>query len=170
MISIRYLKTNLSRRPYLFRMLVLLLLLPSGAWPDTPDWMGGDGSDGDSRMIHLTATGSAVRNVVTVEWETRIEPGISGFFVWRSQQRDRSYTRFHNTMILSKGGATRGGFYTFDDYDVVSGRTYYYKIQEIEESGVARFYGPVASDGSIDWDETCDKSRILISCFIHSLF
>jgi hypothetical protein len=151
-------------------MLVLLLLFPSGAWTDTADWMGGDGSHAYSRMIHLSADGSAVRNVVTVQWETRTEPGISGFFVWRSQERDHSYYRFHNTMILSKGGAARGGFYTFEDYDVVSGRTYYYKIQEIEESGFDRFYGPVASDGSIDWDETCDKSRIFISCFIRTLF
>ena len=124
----------------------------------------------DGRMFYVAATGSATRNVVTVQWETRTEPWISGYFVWRSDARDDSYVRIHHSMILSRGGISRGGFYSFDDYGVVSGRIYYYKIQEIGESGTARFYGPVASDGSIDWDKSSDKGRVNISCFIGSLF
>jgi hypothetical protein len=123
----------------------------------------------EERMVYLAATGSPNRNGVTVQWETRTEPWTSGYFVWRGEKRDGAYARIHHGMILSKGGDTWGGFYTVDDYEVVSGRTYYYKVQEIENSGIDRFYGPVASDGSIDWDNCRDKNRVNISCFIGSL-
>ncbi len=124
----------------------------------------------DGRLIYFAATGSTTHNVVTVQWETRIEPFTSGFFVWRSEKRDGAYGRIHDHMITSVGGDTWGGFYTFDDYGVVSGRTYYYQVQEIEESGFQLFYGPIASDGSTGWDYSGDKNRVNISCFIDALF
>jgi hypothetical protein len=124
----------------------------------------------DGRLIYFAATGSITRNVVTVQWETRTEPWTSGYFVWRGENRDGSYVRIHHLIIASRGGDTWGGFYTFDDYGVISGKTYYYKIQEIEVSGINRFYGPVASDGSIDWHDRRDRDRVNISCFIDVLF
>lgn len=135
----------------------------------TEDRIAGLTYNPDERMVYFAATGSPNRNVVTVQWETRTEPWTSGYFVWRSEKRDGAYVRIHHGMILSRGGDTWGGFYTFDDYGMVSGRAYYYKVQEIENSGIDRFYGPVASDGSIDWDNCGDKDRVNISCFIASL-
>lgn len=148
--------------------------IPSSGEAETTDMPGDDPAgvtyNPDGRLIYFAATGSTTRNVVTVQWETRVEPLISGYFVWRSEKRDGAYARLHHHMIASRGGDTWGGFYTFEDYGVVSGRIYYYQVQEIEESGFQRFYGPVASDGSIDWHYSGDKDRVNISCFIDALF
>jgi hypothetical protein len=140
-------------------ILICLGWFPAAVWPDSSG----------HRLIYFAAAGSHHRNVITVQWETRTEPWTRGFFIWRAEKRDGSYTKIHYNIIASQGGTSWGGFYTFDDYGVSSGRTYYYKIQEIEENGLDWFYGPIASDGSIDWDKCDDDDRVNISCFIGSL-
>lgn len=147
----------------------ILPLDESGPVAATEDRITGLTYNPDERMVYFAATGSTTRNVVTVQWETRTEPWISGYFIWRGEKQDGAYARIHHQMLASRGGATWGGFYTFDDYGVVAGRTYYYQVQEIETSGLQRFYGPVASDGSTDGDHYSDNDKVLISCFIGSL-
>lgn len=140
-------------------ILICLVGFPSAVWSVSSD----------NRLIYFAATGSYHRNVITVQWETRTEPRTRGYFIWRAEKWDGSYARIHHNIIASQGGDSWGGFYTIDDYGVVPGRTYYYKIQEIEQNWTDWFYGPIASDGSINWDKCCDKDRVNISCFIGSL-
>lgn len=135
----------------------------------TEDALAGSAFNTGDRLVFFAATGSTTRNVVTVQWETMTEPWIYGYYVWRGEKHDGVYVRIHHQMLASRGGDTWGGLYTFDDYGVVSGRTYYYKVQEIETNGLQRFYGPVASDGSTDCDHCSDNDKVLISCFIGSL-
>lgn len=158
--DMRYLKGKDRIGRLVCRILLCLAVFPPAVWPISSD----------DHLFYFAATGSTIHNVVTVQWETRTEPWTSGYFVWRGEKRDGSYARIHHHIIAAQGGDTWGGFYTFDDYGVVSGKTYYYKIQEIEESGIERFYGPIASDGSMDCNDCRDKDNVSISCFIGSLF
>ena len=52
----------------------------------------------------------------------------------------------------------------------IIGKTYYYKLEEIEDNQTHNFYGPVSSDGKIVIDkEDCDDDDTTISCFISAL-
>ncbi|PXF56284.1 MAG: hypothetical protein C4B58_14090 [Deltaproteobacteria bacterium] len=81
---------------------------------------------GDPTLVNLarfdaTPQGSAVH----VEWETSAEIDNAGFHLWRSETEDGEYIRITDNLIEAQGGATFGIIYSYEDYDVISGKTYY---------------------------------------------
>jgi hypothetical protein len=81
-----------------------------------------------------------------VTWETAVEIDTLGFNLWRSETRDGSYDQVNNALIpAASPGGVWGGSYTYTDSDVTPGRTYYYKLHEIEAGGVSNWYGPFST-------------------------
>ena len=107
---------------------------------------------------HLTrfiAAPSHENDSIFVEWETASEPYIRGFYIWRSESENGVYSRITDDMAHAEGGYDRGASYAYEDNHIV-GKTYFYKLQEIEDDQDERFYGPIATDGSITWEDECD--------------
>ena len=83
------------------------------------------------------------KDQVVVTWETAVEIDTLGFNLWRSETRDGSYDQVNDALIpAASPGGVWGGSYTYTDSDVTPGRTYYYKLHEIEAGGVSNWYGP----------------------------
>ena len=121
------------------------------------------------RLLLFKAVESQAKNVITVQWETATEKDTLGFHLWRGESRDGVYTRLTDDLTAAKGGDTWGAAYIYDDFDVSADKTYWYKLEEIEDNETHNFYGPVSSDGRIVIDnDDCDDDDddCTVNCFI----
>ena len=94
-------------------------------------------------LVSFTATG--FEDHVLLEWETASEIDNAGFHLWRSETQDGEYFRITEDLIPAEGGLTWGAEYEYDDFDVEAGLIYYYKLEDIDYSGVSTFHGPVSA-------------------------
>ena len=80
----------------------------------------------------------ASRNVsVVIAWETASELDTAGFNLYRGAQADGPYQQINDVLIPGSPDPITGGSYEFVDSDVEAGKTYYYQLEEVEQSGVA---------------------------------
>ena len=56
-----------------------------------------------------------------------------GFNIWRSKKEKGEYEKVNKDVIPSKGDYAK---YSFTDNDVISGETYYYKLEDIDMNGI----------------------------------
>jgi hypothetical protein len=89
-------------------------------------------------LVSFTATG--FEDHVLLAWETASEIDNAGFHLWRSETEDGEYVRITNSLIPAKGSPTSGARYEYEDFDVEPGRTYYYKLEDIDTDGVSTFH------------------------------
>ncbi|MBC2717237.1 MAG: hypothetical protein HF978_18175 [Desulfobacteraceae bacterium] len=91
-------------------------------------------------LISFTATEQDGK--VLLEWETASEIDNTGFHIWRSETEDGEYIKITDHLIPAEGGATFGVSYSYEDSEVLSGQTYYYKLEDIDNNGVSTFHKP----------------------------
>lgn len=87
---------------------------------------------------------------VALSWETASEVGAAGFNVYRADVSgtdksipdipDRDFTQVNAALIPAEGDEMVGATYRFEDDDVVPGRRYAYRIEEVEWDGRATRY------------------------------
>ncbi len=94
-------------------------------------------------LASFRAKGLADR--VLLEWETATEVNNAGFHIWRALAGSGSYDRITGSLIPAEGGPSWGAAYTYNDQDVKSGRTYNYKLEDIDYSGVSTFQYPASA-------------------------
>jgi hypothetical protein len=84
---------------------------------------------------------------VLVAWETALEINTVGFWIWRSTASEGDYVQVNDELIPSVSpGGTTGNSYLYVDSDVTPGKVYYYKLEELEVSGVRNWYGPTSTE------------------------
>ena len=113
---------------------------------DSRDFIGTfDGTwCGTPLLVELVSfTAQAVEKHMLVEWETASENNTAGFHLWRSETLGGGYARITEYLIPAEGGPSWGAEYEYEDLDVVSGRTYYYELEDIDYGGISTFHGPV---------------------------
>ena len=84
-------------------------------------------------------------NHIRVTWQTASELDNAGFHLWRTDSPEHDYTRITAAMIPAKGGILGGADYAVDDIDTISGRSYYYKLEDIDTRGNSTFHGPASA-------------------------
>ena len=94
-------------------------------------------------LASFRAKGLADR--VLLEWETATEVNNAGFHIWRALAGSGSYDRITGSLIPAEGGPSWRAAYTYNDQDVKSGRTYNYKLEDIDYSGVSTFQYPASA-------------------------
>lgn len=80
---------------------------------------------------------------VRLIWRTDSETNNAGFNIYRLKDGDATYVRVNASLIPAQGASTRGALYEFVDRDVQNRTTYYYKLEDIDFSGVPAMHGPV---------------------------
>lgn len=80
---------------------------------------------------------------VIVKWETASELETAGFNVYRGLSPDAINQRLNANLILPAIDPLQGGVYEYRDPQVEPGRTYYYRIEEVEIGGQTNQYGPI---------------------------
>jgi hypothetical protein len=90
---------------------------------------------------------------VRVEWTTESEIDTAGFNLYRGESPGGPFdVKVNQQLIPPATDSLLGGEYVYLDRTALFGKTYYYRLEEIEKSGVANIYGPVEARGSgLDW-------------------
>jgi hypothetical protein len=78
---------------------------------------------------------------VTVAWETGSEVDNAGFNVYRAESADGPYVQVNQTLIPAQGDPVGGASYSLQDAPGVG--AFYYKLQDVDLSGVRTEHGPI---------------------------
>jgi hypothetical protein len=93
-------------------------------------------------------TASAIDNHVRLTWETQSELDNQGFNVLRSGIENAPFTQIAsyktNRHLKGMGTSSFGREYSFEDYDVKAGETYWYQIEDESINGVKSLHGPIS--------------------------
>ncbi len=84
-----------------------------------------------------------VPTVVTVEWSTATELNTAGFNLYRADTESGPFQKVNTDLIPASPDPLVGGTYAFTDTGVMAGRTYYYRLEDVETSGAATAQGIV---------------------------
>lgn len=94
-------------------------------------------------LAGFSATAAGRDAIIT--WETANEVDLVGFNLYRSLAAEGEYLRLNADLIPAQwSGSPWGGVYAWPDADVVSGVTYYYRLEALHSYGVAALHGPEA--------------------------
>ncbi len=94
-------------------------------------------------LVSFEATSDGQR--VHLTWETASEIDMIGFYILRADSAAGEFSRIpfgSPTLVFAYGGVI-GGSYELWDTAVTPGRTYYYKLEALETTGHADFFGPI---------------------------
>ncbi|MBI5375845.1 MAG: hypothetical protein HZA77_10450 [Candidatus Schekmanbacteria bacterium] len=69
-----------------------------------------------------------------IKWQTATEIDNLGFNILRSVAADGKYVKINNRLIKAKGSATKGASYKFKDKNIEAGKTYFYKLEDIDSN------------------------------------
>jgi hypothetical protein len=69
---------------------------------------------------------------IEIEWQTETEIETAGFNIYRSESENGEFVRINDQLIPSQSDAVSGAAYTFVDDNVERGKTYYYRLEDIE--------------------------------------
>lgn len=119
---------------------VTLLLVAAGFAAPLP------AADDAARPAPTATAASAAR--VVLEWSARNEEGVYGYLVYRSLHREGPYRRINPEIIHARHEpAPATTSYRFADTDVEPGRTYYYYLDTVSQSGLKqRLSGVIAKE------------------------
>ena len=100
---------------------------------------------------------------ITLAWKTHVELNNAGFSLWRAKAPAASpYRRIRPDFFPAEGSVFHGASYKYDDTGLTSGSTYFYKLEDIDTSGISTFHGPaVATVGGIDLIEPSTGTKLL---------
>lgn len=80
---------------------------------------------------------------VTIMWTTASEIDNAGFNIYRSNEKNGSYTKINAELIPAQGSPSSSFTYQFVDSPVKNGITHWYKLEDIDRNGTATLHGPV---------------------------
>ncbi len=97
-----------------------------------------------SGLVSLQA--KFIKDHTTITWKTAAELNITGFHIWRSKTKDGEYQPITGYLVPIQGGATWGATYEYNDFAIVPGTTYWYKLQAMDGTESGAFQGPISTD------------------------
>jgi hypothetical protein len=93
-------------------------------------------------LVRFEASGKLAR--ILLKWETASEIDNVGFNIYRAESADGEYTKINDALIPAKGSPSSGAVYRFSDWNVEKGKTYYYKLEDIDTAGKGTIHEPPA--------------------------
>ena len=79
-------------------------------------------------VISQVVAGPAIK----LEWQTETEFETAGFNILKSESESGVYTQINDKLIASQADPAAGASCEFTDKDVVAGKTYYYRLEDVE--------------------------------------
>ena len=121
---------------------------PSVPNPDQTDSDGdgvGDACYQPPTVITLSSfTATPGAGKIIIQWSTESEIDNAGFNLYRSEAEKGEYTKINKALIPAQGNVG-GAAYEYEDKGARNGKTYYYKLEDIDLSGTSTMHGPVSA-------------------------
>ncbi len=89
--------------------------------------------------------GQSPRAKLTLSWSTASEVDNYGFLVFRGDQEEGPFKVMTGKVIPGAGTSDLPHDYSFDDFEVTPGNTYYYYLESVSLQGVKEKFSPVVS-------------------------
>jgi len=86
---------------------------------------------------------------VDLSWQTGSELNNLGFNLYRSSSEAGPYARITSAVIPGRGASVEGASYRYVDGGLTNGATYFYRLEDIDTSGVTTLHGPVSATPQI---------------------
>jgi acyl-CoA synthetase (AMP-forming)/AMP-acid ligase II len=80
---------------------------------------------------------------VALNWTTGAEISTAGFNLYRSENPDGPFVRINPQLIPTSASSIAGGSYQYQDLAAISGRTYFYQLEDVELNGASVRHSPV---------------------------
>ncbi len=107
---------------------------------DDPDCTDDPGCKTTAISLISFTGGANDKGGVTLTWETATEVNNAGFNLYRARLNNGSYIKINDTLIPAQGNAVSGASYSYED---TPGKgTFYYKLEDVDETGVSTMHGP----------------------------
>ena len=101
--------------------------------------------DGNTLPVELSSfIATASVDGVTIHWRTESEVDNLGFHLYRALQENGPYERITSELIPGAGSTTTEQTYSFTDRNVITGITYWYKLEDVAFDGMRTMHGPIA--------------------------
>jgi hypothetical protein len=81
----------------------------------------------------------------TLVWHTASEHNNAGFNLYRAEASTGTYKKINTALIPAQGSPAQAASYTFVDADVKNRKTWYYKLEDIDQNGISTTHGPVSA-------------------------
>jgi hypothetical protein len=81
--------------------------------------------------------------VILIEWSTASELDTVGFNLYRSDNSDGPFEMVNASLVPSSSDPLTGGEYKYEDTSVTPGKTYYYRLEDVEVNGATTQHGPI---------------------------
>ena len=89
---------------------------------------------------------------IDIVWETETEIDTAGFNIYRSETADGEFSRLNEQMIPSQSDAVSGATYLYTDKNVERGKTYYYRLEDIEFDNSTQQHDLLIGEvNALDW-------------------
>lgn len=108
--------------------------------------MGAYERDGPLCVELLSFSARGFVTDVLLTWETASEVDSAGFHLWRGGEEQGDYVRITDGLIRARGSPDEGAAYDFRDAGLEPGRTWYYKLEDVDLAGRSAFHGPVPAE------------------------
>ncbi len=80
---------------------------------------------------------------VTLEWVTASEVDNAGFNLYRGESPDGPFAKVNQSLIPAGGSPITGGRYSYVDGQVLEGKTYWYRLEDIGLDGKSTLRDPL---------------------------
>jgi len=90
-------------------------------------------------------TATALDSAVRLSWETASELDNLGFHFYRAPSAEGPWTRITPSLIPGLGSSPEGKRYSWVDTGLSNGVTYFYRLEDVDRSGLATAHGPVSA-------------------------
>ena len=81
-------------------------------------------------------------SLAELSWITQSESNMNGYNIFRSTEENSDTAMQMNADIISATNTTQTQTYSFSDSEVVTGSTYFYWLESVENDGSTAFHGP----------------------------
>ncbi len=124
----------MTRKKYLLLLFTIILL--------TALYFPLDVTRVKAAITLLSFEGLSGNQQAILTWETATEADMLGFYILRSEQINGDFSRV-SSFIFTQGSPISGGIYRFEDNNLIDGKSYFYKLEAIDNQYQSEFFGPI---------------------------